>query len=334
MGRVIRAAMTVVVAAALAFAAGCRQGQDAGTVPHAAALPRGVVAVWGTPGRIDGMFYQPRVIDCVGDRVCVIDRTGRVQFLDPAGKFLGKFTLAHTEKGYPTGMAVAKDASGADEVWIAETHAYRVGVYAPEGGETLSIGGEGRGDGQFIYVTDVALAPGAEGSVYASEFGGVDRIQRFTRAGKFVGQWGSTGTEPGQFRRPQALAVAEDGSVFVADACNDRIQKFSADGKFIAAFGTPGTGQGQLRYPYDLAISPEGVVYIAEWGNCRVQRMSRDGRFFGTWGKPGSEVGRLAQPWGLAVDGRGTLYVLDSGNTRVVVLDPAAAQWTTDDQGA
>ena len=43
----------------------------------------------------------------------------------------------------------------------------------------------------------------------------------------FVIKWGTAGTGDGQFNWPTGVAVAPDGSVYVADALNNRIQKFS-----------------------------------------------------------------------------------------------------------
>jgi len=308
---------------AVSFSGGC--GERA-TAAHA--LPAGIIAIWGMPGRIDGAFVQPRVIDCMPDgEVSVIDRSGRVQFFSESGRFAGKFTVANTEKGYPTGMTVTPDG----RIWIAETHAYRVGVYTREGQEVMAFGGAGHGDGQFIYVTDVAVSGRY---VYASDFGGDDRVQQFDSEGRFIRKWGGTGEEPGQFRRPQALAVGADGSIFVADACNDRIQKFSADGECLGVYGRSGTGVGEFLYPYDIAAAPDGTLYIAEFGNCRIQRMTADGKWLGTWGRAGSGPGELAQPWAVALDKKGTLFIVDNGNSRVVVLDPAAAEWSGQTKGA
>jgi len=53
------------------------------------------------------------------------------------------------------------------------------------------------------------------------------RIQKFTSDGVFVIQWGALGTGDGQFKWPHRIAVAPDGSVYVADTDNNRIQKFS-----------------------------------------------------------------------------------------------------------
>ena len=45
--------------------------------------------------------------------------------------------------------------------------------------------------------------------------------------GLFGSTWGTEGSGDGQFTEPIGVAVASDGSVYVADTDNHRIQKFS-----------------------------------------------------------------------------------------------------------
>ncbi len=307
----------VLLAAALVTAglvSGCFPAAESERV-----LPAGVVAIWGHRGRIDGMFVKPRVIDVLSGDVIVIDRSGRVQRFDPLGVFKDKFALSDVVKGYPTGMTIGPDGN----IWIAETHAYRVAVYSPEYDQLFAFGGYGDGDGQFVYVTDVAVS--REGRVYVSEFGGTNRVQEFKIDGTFVRLVGGDGVEPGMFRRPQALACSDDGSLYVADSVNHRIQKFAADGTLEGVFGAAGDGEGRLTYPYDLAIGPDQTVYICEYGNHRIQRMSPEGEFLGSWSGGGDL--RLVGPWGVAVDGN-RMFVLDTGNSRVLHLEIDKLEWS------
>ena len=60
---------------------------------------------------------------------------------------------------------------------------------------------------------------------------------------RFLGQWGSEGSEPGEFHFPIGIAVNDVDEMFVTDFYNDRVQKFSTDGKLLAVISvlpTPG----------------------------------------------------------------------------------------------
>jgi DNA-binding beta-propeller fold protein YncE len=49
----------------------------------------------------------------------------------------------------------------------------------------------------------------------------------FTSGGVYLTQWGTFGTEDGQFRAPIGVAVGPDGAIYVADRNLDRVQKFA-----------------------------------------------------------------------------------------------------------
>jgi len=296
----------VLFALLLAVAAGCGRnpappGDDA-------------IALWGGPGRTDGLFYAPRAVAYHRDRLYIVDKSGRIQLFDLDGQWQATWMLAKFDKGFPSGLGVRADGA----LGVADTHNYVVRVYNPEGTEIMIFGREGGAPGEFTYLTDVEFD--AAGCMYVSEHGRKDRIQKFDPKGRFLLEWGDSGDAPGRFHRPQALAVDGDRNVYVADAGNHRVQKFTADGEFLAVFGTPGDGPGQILYPYDLAISAGGDIVVCEYGNNRVQVFDADGHSVAILGKAGRETGELCTPWAVCCLPDRGIYVLDTGNHRVQVF--------------
>ncbi|MCA9268372.1 MAG: hypothetical protein KDA41_07865 [Planctomycetales bacterium] len=280
--------------------------------------PAGVDLVWGERGVADGRLQKPRAIAIDGqDRLYIVDMTARIQVFDADGNFLRAWRTPAWANGKPSGLSIANDGN----LLVADTHYFRMLVYTPEGKllPDRTIGGEcGLGPGQFGFVTDAVQD--STGAYYIAEYGEFDRIQKFSPTGKFLFQWGGHSQQPGEFMRPNSLAVDSADHLWVADACNHRIQVFDATGdaaRLIKIWGTEGTAVGQMRYPYDLVLDGQGHVYVSEFGNHRVQKFTLDGRSLGCFGGPGRQPGQMYQPWALAADGRGRLHVLDSYNHRV-----------------
>lgn len=270
-------------------------------------------AVWGERGISDGRLQKPRAMTVNDqDEIFIVDMTARVQVFDVDGRFLRGWRMPVWEAGKPTGISIDRDG----RVLVGDTHYYRLMIYTPSGELVQSIGGtEGRRPGEFGLVTDAVQD--ARGNYYVAEYGDNDRIQKFTRDGRFLLQWGGLGSAPGQFARPQSLEIDEHGHIWVADACNHRIQVFDQEGKLVGLWGTRGGGPGEMYYPYDIALAPDDTLYVCEYGNHRVQKFTRDGRPLGTWGREGRAPGELFNPWALVRDSRGRLHVLDTNNHRV-----------------
>jgi sugar lactone lactonase YvrE len=251
------------------------------------------------------------------DQIYVVDMTARIQVFDRDGTFLRSWQTPKWTNGRPTGLSIDRDGN----LLVADTHYFRMLVYAPTGRllEDKIIGGtSGHEPGTFGLVTDAVQD--SQGNYYIAEYGHYDRVQKFSPSGEFLLQWGGHGSRPGQFVRPQNLAVDQHDHIWVADACNHRIQVFDATGdtvKRLRMWGSPGSGPGQLRYPYDLVLDGKGHVYVCEWGNHRVQKFTLDGRSLGIWGTAGRQPGQLQTPWALVRDSRGRTHVLDTGNHRV-----------------
>jgi predicted membrane-bound mannosyltransferase/DNA-binding beta-propeller fold protein YncE len=139
---------------------------------------------------------------------------------------------------------------------------------------------------------------------------------------------GEAGSASGQFQAPRAIALAPDGSLYVADSLNNRIQHLSPDGKVLQVWGTradvaqgaaPG---GTFNEPWGVAVAPDSSVYVADTWNYRIQKFTSDGKFLQMWGTgPAEGQDQFYGPRGLAVDSLGRLFVADTGNKRIVIYD-------------
>jgi sugar lactone lactonase YvrE len=269
--------------------------------------------VWGRHGISNGRFQKPRAMAIdAKDQIYVIDMTARIQVFDADGNFLRGWRTPAWATGKPTGASI--DRSG--RLLVADTHYYRLLIYTPEGELVQTIGGvNGPDPGDFGLVTDAV--EDSQGYYYISEYGEWDRIQKFTRDGQFVMQWGGHGTAPGEFMRPQNMEIDEQDNIWVADACNHRIQVFNTSGKLLKCWGTQGTEAGELSYPYDLFLDGQGHVYVCEFGNHRVQKFTLDGQSLGCWGKHGRREGELNNPWAVVRDSQGRIHIVDAKNHRI-----------------
>jgi len=285
---------------------GCesRPESDAGRVEY----------VFGEQGLGNGQFSYPRTlaVSPIDASVFVCDKTARIQRFSPDGKFEHSWRMPKWEFGKPTGMAF--DRQG--RLWVADTHYNQVIVYDRDGVEQFRFGSYGTGPGEFVFPTCVAWD--GDGNIYVGEYGGNDRINKFTADRKYVMSFGTKQDGDAALERPTQIKFDPRGFLWVSDGCHHRICKFSTDGKLLASFGQPGSGPGEMNYPYDLDLVPGTTqLVVTEHGNNRVSEFDDQGRCVRTWGKPGRERGEIMQPWKAQFGRGGMLYLLDSWNNRV-----------------
>jgi DNA-binding beta-propeller fold protein YncE len=142
--------------------------------------------------------------------------------------------------------------------------------------------------------------------------------------------FGTPGQEPGQFQRPRGIAVAPDGSLYIADTENHRIQHLDRDGTPLQTWGsfadlTQGDAPGGTFFePWGISIAPDGSVYVTDTWNHRIQKFSPEGEFLTMWGYFG-QAERPDAFWGprdVVVDPDGRVIVSDTGNKRIVIFGP------------
>ncbi len=242
----------------------------------------------------------------------VLDRNGRVMIYDEHRTLLRRWAMPDTSVGKPEGVVVLNDG----RIVVCDTHYHQL-VYFDDHGKVLAtVGKLGQGPGEFIY--PVGIAKDAAENLYVCEYGGNDRVQKFTREGKFLLSFGRFGTGPGEFQRPSGLAW-RDGKIYAADAINNRLLVYADDGKYLGVFGAVGRPL-HFDLPYGVTAAPDGTLYVIEYGSGQLKRVTADGQLLGAFGGAGAGDEQFAGPWGLAVDAQRRVYICDTGNRRMVFV--------------
>ncbi|MEZ5419286.1 MAG: peptidyl-alpha-hydroxyglycine alpha-amidating lyase family protein [Vicinamibacterales bacterium] len=171
-----------------------------------------------------------------------------------------------------------------------------------------------------VWVVDARSATPDELKKFPDAAGKGHTVLKFSPQGTLLmtlGTPGEAGSPPSKFTEPNDVAIAPDGSIFVAEAHNDqfldqnaptgvgRISKFAADGTFIKSFGSYGYGPGQFRGAHALAFDSQGRLFVADRGNRRIQIFDQNGTHLDTW----YQFSRIS---GLHITPDDTLYAIDS----------------------
>jgi DNA-binding beta-propeller fold protein YncE len=176
------------------------------------------------------------------------------------GRFLKSFGAGRF--AWPHGIYVDRDGN----IWVTDAragggHGHQVLKFGPDGKLLLALGEAGvagSGPAHFNGPTDVVVAP--NGDVFVTdghEDESNNRVVKFTAEGKFIEEWGGTGSGAGQFLVPHAIALDSRGRLFVADRDNNRIQIFDQDGRFLDAWT-------QFGRPSGLYIAPDDTLYVSD----------------------------------------------------------------------
>jgi len=200
-------------------------------------------------------------LDRCGENTCVgHDDLDTVFQFDKDGNLLTRFGAGMFV--WPHGI----DVDDQGNVWVADARGegnrgHQVIKFSPEGEVLMRLGTAGvagRTEETFDQPNDVLVAP--NGDIFVGDghpANGNNRIVKFSSDGTYITEWGETGSEPGQFHTPHALAMDSQGLLYVGDRSNRRIQVFDQDGEFIRDFYGFGRASG-------LSIDSNDMLYIAD----------------------------------------------------------------------
>ena len=235
---------------------------------------------WGRDGRADGHFMQPRSVAVApnGDVIVADTRSDRVQALHPDG-------TAESWARYSTNI----------HRWVS-----------------------GSAAGQFSDPTAVAVDP-RNGDVYTVE-GGQHRVQQLDSRGRPITVWGGTtaASTLGRFREPLGIAVAADGTVWVADTRNNRLQRLDPVTRTWSQLA------GFTR-PTAVAALPDGRIAVTELGADAVADPAGavNAGSVSVVGADGTRVASrtgLDRPEGVIADGQGGVLVAETQRDRILQL--------------
>ena len=72
------------------------------------------------------------------------------------------------------------------------------------------------------------------------------------------------------FARPNAMALDEDGFLYVSDMIEAHIRKFDPENKFLTQIGSRGQGPGELMYLSSFDLDAQGRIYVNGQLKCKI----------------------------------------------------------------
>lgn len=154
-------------------------------------------------------------------------------------------------------------------------------------------------------------------------------ITRFVQLGRTLGAERRASLPLG------GLAVAKDGTLYIADRAGNRVWKYA--NKMLTPYagtGEVGAGDGgaaqsaRLAWPIGLALDAQNNLYISDTRNNRIRKVdvrseiittfAGSGKFEGNSGDGGpADHALLSFPFGVAVGADGSVVIADTGNHRL-----------------
>lgn len=251
------------------------------------------------------------------------------------------------ELSSPQGVAL----DGKGNVYFTDTFAHVVrrigtdGVITTVAGRGVAgFGGDGGLGTAALLNEPKGLAIDGEGRIYVADSlnhrlrrigtDGVITTVAGTGIGRFSGDGGPAAAAA--LNEVSGVAVASDGSVFVADLGNARVRKITTDGRIDTVAGNGNSrysGDGgaavaaALDSPQGIGMGVDGAFYLTDSVNNRVRMVAADGTIrtiagtgasgFGGDGGPAVEA-ELRHPQGTVVRGNdGSIYFSDRKNNRI-----------------
>lgn len=217
----------------------------------------------GTRGSANGQFNWPRDLDIdplTGDIWITDTKFNRLQILRPDCTFVasrGSAGSGDSNLNWPRAIAIRYSDRTA---WIADTQNHRVVVW--DISTKTYIGQYGTGnpgivDGQLNRPMGIAVDQ-ATGNVFVADTMN-NRLVELS-AGPGAGDISFVRNIAQGFDEPEALDIAPDGRIYVADTADSEIVMLAPDGSWLATFGA----SEALDHPAGITVTPGGDIVVSD----------------------------------------------------------------------
>ena len=318
---------------------------------------------WGLLLLADGSLL---IAERYGNRIRMLEPDGTLRLWAGTGAAGGDDgpRLGGATFSGPMGLARASDGT----VYVADYDGHTVREVAPDGTVTTLAGtgeagleGDGGPAAAALLNYPLWLMVDPAGRLFiADEYNQRIRVvdtdvdRTITTVVGLTGPgYGGFGTRATQafMVGPNGVAVAPDGSIYIAEYEGHRIRRVYSSGAIQDVVGTgeagdsgdngPGTA-AQVSFPDSLAALPDGSILFTDSGNNRIRRLAADGTVTtaagtGTAGFSGDGGNALAAelngPAGITVY-NGTIYFSDALNNRIRAISPLGTITTVAGDGS
>jgi len=369
---VATAVLLVVAATIIVVLVSQRSDDDAGTDleitggAEAVLTTKPVIAdgIWHPQRYSDELYYPIGIMVMDGNLVIADSMCDRVVIIDgDTNKRIGKpgqYGLAYIDSGAlvdgyreeaqfmkPSGVAAAPNG----DIIISDTgnHAIRV----MDDTYVITLAGNGHSgyangkETEARFNSPRAAVVAGDGTIYVADTMNhvIRRIDTQGNVTLFAGipeipGWADGTLETAQFFEPSGLALAPDGSLYVADSANHSIRRIT-DGNVYTVAGMPGeydynTGYrdagyvdgeniyARFNFPRDVALLEDGAIAVADSMNHAIRLIGSEHTITIAGGIADQvydsvENLKLTRPEGIYANGD-ELYISDTQNNRVITI--------------
>jgi DNA-binding beta-propeller fold protein YncE len=231
------------------------------------------------------------------------------QTIGSLGSTNGKFSE-------PTAVAVAPSGN----VWVADPGNHRLQELTPGGGFIAAVGWgvtdgkeeferctascrsgfSGGGAGEFSDPEGIGINQ-ENGRLYVGD-DAQNRVDILTSNGVPLNTFAAIGNS-GHLLQPHGVAVASNGTVWVADTGENHLVEYGSEGEYMATVGQTGKGAGEFEGVTGVAVVGSHV-FVTDLENAKVKEFSTEGthELIRTFGESGSGKGQFTYPWATTYD--------------------------------